>query len=139
MAKKIPPKETCPFCGMGFLEKKTEQVDYAYKDAIVTLAQPGKYCTVCHEAVLDADDLKATRQALAAFKAEQEMLLPPEEIRRIRKDLHLTQTEAAIICGGGKNAFSRYESGEVLIPRAASNLLKVLSRDHSLLREILPL
>ena len=73
------------------------------------------------------------RKELAAFKATIDKLLTPDEIKAARKALRLNQGEAAKICGGGKNAFSRYESGEILIPRAASNLLTLLMADKSLL------
>ena len=37
------------------------------------------------------------------------------EMKRIRRKLHLTQKEAVkLLSGGGHNAFSRYERGELL-------------------------
>lgn len=49
------------------------------------------------------------------------------EIRAIRKKLKLTQVQAGTILGGGKKAFQKYESGEILPSRAISNLLRVLA------------
>ena len=55
-------------------------------------------------------------------------LLTSHEVRKIRKKLKLTQKDAARICGGGPNAFSRYERGEATPLRATSNLLRLLAR-----------
>ena len=38
-----------------------------------------------------------------------------KEIRRIRRKLGLSQIAAARLTGGGHNAFSRYERGEVAV------------------------
>ena len=126
----------CDLCGEIALEHATRAMEYSYKDRSVVLPQPGHYCESCGESILSASDLKSTRKALAAFKAKVDNLLAPDEIRTTRKSLQLNQQQAAAICGGGKNAFSRYESGEVLIPRAASNLLKVLAKEKSLLASV---
>ena len=54
------------------------------------------------------------------LKARVEGLLEPEEIRRIRKKLHLTQEAAGLVIGGGPRAFQKYESGDLLPSRAIS-------------------
>ncbi|MDF1693083.1 MAG: type II toxin-antitoxin system MqsA family antitoxin [Zhongshania sp.] len=128
--------EMCPFCGEQAMARLVRPVTYTYKGKTVVLDQPGDYCQACNESILHPKDLKATRSELASFKAHVDNLLAPEEIRAIRKRLRFSQKRAAAICGGGKNAFSRYESGEVLVPRATSNLLKVLDKDQSLISEM---
>ncbi|MDP2254250.1 MAG: type II toxin-antitoxin system MqsA family antitoxin, partial [Thiobacillus sp.] len=55
-----------------------------------------------------------------------------------RKKLKLTQQEAAILTGGGKNAFSRYERGEARPLAAVVNLFKLLDKHPELLKEIRP-
>ncbi len=131
-------KEHCPFCGEQAMTRDTQPMTYTYRGQSVILQQPGRYCNDCEESILDPKDLKATRQALATFKAGVDRLLAPAEIKAIRKQLHLSQKDAAAICGGGKNAFSRYESGEVIIPRAASNLLRLLGKHKNLINEVEP-
>lgn len=51
-----------------------------------------------------------------------------EELRRIRKKLHLKQAEAALLTGGGHNAFSRYETGAVEPSPAVINLFRLLEK-----------
>ena len=129
-------KQTCQLCGAKAMHHTTKPMEYHYKKHTVVVQQPGEYCDACDESILNAKDLKATRKELAAFRADIDHLLTPDAIKAVRKSLKLNQQDAAKICGGGKNAFSRYESGELLIPRAASNLLTVLSKKKSLLSEV---
>jgi len=56
-------------------------------------------------------------------------VLEPEEIRRIRKKLHLSQEEAGLLIGGGPRAFQKYESGDLLPSRAISSALILLDHD----------
>lgn len=57
-----------------------------------------------------------------------------EEMKRIRRKLQLSQKEAvALLSGGGHNAFSRYERGEVLPPKALTLLMRLLDRYPHLL------
>ena len=58
------------------------------------------------------------------------------DIRRIRKKLHLTQTELSKMFGIGKVAFSRYERGETRPPAPLVKLLKLVDRHPDLLREM---
>ncbi|MCY3883974.1 MAG: type II toxin-antitoxin system MqsA family antitoxin [Gammaproteobacteria bacterium] len=55
----------------------------------------------------------------------EEFNLEPGEIRRIRKQLGLTQSEAGKIIGGGPSAFAKYESGDVKPSTAIVRLLQV--------------
>jgi putative zinc finger/helix-turn-helix YgiT family protein len=57
-----------------------------------------------------------------AFGEEPSYVLP-EDIRTWRTNIGLTQREAARIFGGGLNAFSKYEIGEIVPSGAMDNLL----------------
>ncbi|HZT20535.1 MAG TPA: type II TA system antitoxin MqsA family protein [Dongiaceae bacterium] len=59
-----------------------------------------------------------------------------KEIRRIRRKLGLSQAAAARLTGGGHNAFSRYERGEVAPLPAVINLLRLLDKHPDLLKEL---
>jgi HTH-type transcriptional regulator/antitoxin MqsA len=56
-------------------------------------------------------------------------LLAPENIRRIRKKLGLSQEAAGLLIGGGPRAFQKYESGDLLPSRAISSALVLLDHD----------
>ncbi|MCW3059659.1 MAG: transcriptional regulator, family [Capsulimonas sp.] len=57
---------------------------------------------------------------------EPENLLPPAEVRRIRRKLRLTQAKAGALLGGGPNAFHKYESGAILPSQAICSTLYIL-------------
>ena len=88
------------------------------------------------EATFTQDDLKVYDKAIKELKAKAEHLLLPNKIRSIRKRLKLTQIQAGLLLGGGKRAFQKYESGEVITSRAISNLLRLLSNNPSLLKTL---
>ena len=88
------------------------------------------------EATFTQDDLKVYDKAIKKLKAKAEHLLLPNEIRSIRKRLKLTQIQAGLLLGGGKRAFQKYESGDVIPSRAISNLLRLLSNNPSLLKTL---
>jgi HTH-type transcriptional regulator/antitoxin MqsA len=108
-----------------------------YQGRSKTFAMPGWYPAgdEC-EATFTQDDLKVYDKAIKELKAEVEHLLLPTEIRSIRKRLKLTQIQAGMLLGGGKRAFQKYESGDVLPSRAISNLLRLLSSNPALLRTL---
>ncbi|MGE8177775.1 type II toxin-antitoxin system MqsA family antitoxin [Pseudomonas fluorescens] len=58
------------------------------------------------------------------------------EMKRIRRKLHLSQKEAVqLLSGGGHNAFSRYEPGEILPPKPLILLMRLLDRYPYLLAD----
>ena len=64
-------------------------------------------------------------------------IVDPSFILNVRKKLKLGQREAAIMFGGGINAFSRYENGKAKPSLALVKLLKILDRHPELLQEVI--
>jgi len=100
-----------------------------YKGQSITVDMPGWYSDGSDEGIFTGDDMKTSDRALNRLKARSESLLEPEEIRRIRKRLGLTQEAAGAIIGGGPRAFQKYEAGDVLPSRAVCNALVLLDHD----------
>ncbi|KGU85272.1 YgiT-type zinc finger protein [Pseudomonas mediterranea] len=86
----------------------------------------GWECRMCGEVELDTGC--AERHAKAGdelVNAARQMI--GEEIKRIRRKLHLSQKDAvSLLSGGGHNAMSRYERGEVLPPKPLMLLMRLL-------------
>ncbi len=82
------------------------------------------------------DDLDAADRALIELKAEVHGVLKPQEVRAIRLRLKLSQRKAGEILGGGPRSFQKYESGEVLVSRPMTQLLRLLERDPRRLKEL---
>ena len=97
----------------------------------------GWECRKCGEVEWDADTDSAERYTQAGDDlviAARQMI--GNEMKRIRRKLHLTQKETVqLLSGGGHNAFSRYERGEVLPPKALMLLMRLLDRYPHLLAD----
>lgn len=83
------------------------------------------------------DDMEASDRALAELKAEVHGVLKPQEVRAIRLRLKLSQRKAGELLGGGPRSFQKYESGEVLVSRPMTQLLRLLARDPRRLKELM--
>jgi len=59
--------------------------------------------------------------------------LSPDDIRRIRESLGLSQAEAGEVLGGGPRAFTKYESGTIKPAASIANILRVLDTNPSVL------
>ncbi|MGH9521934.1 MAG: type II toxin-antitoxin system MqsA family antitoxin [Terriglobales bacterium] len=95
----------------------------------------GWRCGSCGEIEFDADS--ARRYAAAGDELVlRERKRQSQEIRRIRLKLGLSQVAAARLTGGGHNAFSRYERGEVAPLPAVINLFRLLDKHPELLEDL---
>lgn len=95
----------------------------------------GWRCPACGEVEFDPDSARryaGSGDALVLAERERQA----HEIRRVRRKLGLTQAAAARLTGGGHNAFSRYERGEVAPMPAVVNLFRILDRHPELLKEL---
>jgi len=125
----------CPICFQGVLRRCVKRVAMEYKGSIFEQDQPGDWCDTCEEGILNGDDLQATEPAWLAFRDAVDKE-EGQALAHIRRKLKLTQAEAAKLTGGGKNAFSRYERGEVRPMPAVLNLFRLLDKHPELLDDL---
>lgn len=126
----------CLNCGRGNFQYATKDVAYDYKGhATVVPKIAGWHCPNCHEVEFDSGEGERFAEAIKRIAAEIDAL-EAAELARIRKKLKLTQQEAALITGGGPNAFSRYERGKARPLPAVTNLFRLLDRHPELLNEL---
>lgn len=118
----------CPETGAP-MYRGVRPMTLTYKEKSITFDMPGWYCDQSEESIHIGEDMKVSDRMLNLLKARSEGLLEPEEIRRIRKKLHLSQEAAGILIGGGPRAFQKYESGSLLPSRAVSSALVLLDHD----------
>jgi HTH-type transcriptional regulator/antitoxin MqsA len=123
MANPVDPETGAP------LRRDVRPLTLAYKGASITVDMPGWYGDKPDEGLFDAQDMKVSDRALNRLKARAEGLLEPDEIRRIRKRLGLTQEAAGELIGGGPRAFQKYEAGDALPSRAVTSALALLDHD----------
>ncbi len=115
----------CPICN-GKIEHKSKMTTYTYKSHTIEVEQSGEYCSKCDEAFLSPKDLKSTKVQIANFKREVDHFLTTDDLKRIRKKLHLNQQDAAKIFGGGIRAFHKYETAEVTQSKPLDILFRLI-------------
>jgi len=129
----------CPNCeapkGMTRFEGETFTIQHVGMTATVE-GLSGWRCEACDEVEFDAASARryaAAGDDLVMRNRERQST----EIRRIRRKLGLSQVAAARLTGGGHNAFSRYERGEVAPLPAVVNLFRLLDKYPELLKDLL--
>ena len=128
----------CPSCAVVKLVRDTRDMPYTYKgESTLIPGVIGDFCPSCGEAILDASESARTNAAMLEFNKHVNVsIFDPDFIASVRKKLALDQREAAVLFGGGANAFSRYENGKTKPPLALVKLFKLLDRHPDLLNEI---
>lgn len=125
----------CPICGESQV-RGVRPMEINYKGLSKMVDMPGLYCTSCGEGVLSGKDTKESERALAELKARHANVYTPDEIKEIRKSLHLNQLEAGKVLGGGERSFQRYEAGSITVSKPMHNLLKIMSKHPELINEL---
>lgn len=115
----------CPETGAP-MQRGMRPMTITYRGQSITVDMPGWYSDQSDEGILTGQDMKVSDRALNRLKARTEGFLEPEEIKRVRKRLGLTQERAGEVIGGGTRAFQKYEAGDLLPSRAISNALVLL-------------
>ncbi|HDT6083938.1 TPA: type II toxin-antitoxin system MqsA family antitoxin [Citrobacter braakii] len=82
-------------------------------------------CRECGSDIVDEKQASLNKRLMTEFYKEADGLLTGEEIKRIRKALHLTQSDASKIFGGGSNAFTKYENDDVTQSVAMDKLMRL--------------
>ncbi|WP_073524196.1 type II toxin-antitoxin system MqsA family antitoxin [Pseudomonas fluorescens] len=133
-------RELCYMCGapdaLSYFEGRSETIRIKGMERRVDNLS-GWECMVCGDGFWDPDNDSADRYG----EAKDELVLAVRqmigaEMKRTRRKLHLTQKEAVeLLSGGGHNAFSRYERGELLAPKPLVLLMRLLDRHPHLLAD----
>ncbi|QDM16481.1 type II toxin-antitoxin system MqsA family antitoxin [Tardiphaga sp. vice352] len=126
---------TCPETGLPMV-RDTRPMTITYKGQSSTIDMPGWYCDESDESIHTGDDLKVSDAALKALRMHTENLLSPQDVKRIRTKIGLTQREAGTLIGGGPNAFQKYEQGTVTVSKGISNFLRLLERHPEEVEEL---
>ena len=125
----------CPQTGKPMV-RDTRPMEISYKGQSTNVDMPGWYCDESGESIHTAEDMKVSDTALKELRLQVENLLKPQDVKRIRTKIGLTQREAGSILGGGPNAFQKYEQDTVTVSKPMSNLLRVLERHPEEVEEL---
>jgi len=119
----------CPICETGSLSEQVHTGEIQYRDRAVRV--PGLEYSECNNCEADpvlAEQAKRNQVRFADTRRKIDGLLSSSDIRKARRYLGLTQHAASSVFGGGLNAFSKYERGEVIQSEAMDKLIRVTCR-----------
>ena len=128
----------CPVCGGAELVHDTRDMPFIYKGQTTQIsAVEADWCDVCGESLTGPAESERVMRAMNEFRQQVNAQDGNQElIRSVRKQLRLSQREAAELFGGGPNAFSRYERGSTEAPQPLVQLFKILGRHPELINEL---
>lgn len=125
----------CTSCG-GVLSRGERAEVCEYKGHSVTFTQPGWWCDTCDDGVFEGEDNVISNKVFLEVRARAEGIYSPTQVKRWRMRLGLTQRKASEWLGGGKNAFQKYESGDITPTMSVSLLMKIVESDRNLIGKI---
>jgi putative zinc finger/helix-turn-helix YgiT family protein len=76
------------------------------------------------------------QKALASFKRKGRGLPTPEQIKKLRTSLGISQRQASRLFGSGPRSFQKYESGTEVAGTAMARLLWLVARKPELASEL---
>lgn len=129
-------KHLCLNCEKGDMVRSKKNCEIQYRGHSATVrAVDGWHCPECGEVEFVGEEGVRYAEALEKLRLKVDAE-ESAELMRIRKKLKLSQRRAAVIAGGGVNAFSRYENGKAKPVAAVVNLFRLLDKHPELINEI---
>lgn len=116
----------CKVCGEGILTQQNRIREIPYKDTILNVKEVLFECEECGAQPSTTSLMRDHRRAITAAKKQYDELLSGQEIRKIREDLGIDQSEAHQLFGGGPTAFSKYENNDVIQSESMDTLLRLV-------------
>jgi putative zinc finger/helix-turn-helix YgiT family protein len=120
-------RKSCPVCGEGELEPRHDRV---YRFSVgrrkhVVEGLEHSVCNRCETSTCSGEQMDRNADRIEAFQAALPHYLSPERISDLRASFGLSQAAAALIFGGGRNSFSKYERGEITPTEGVVTLMKL--------------
>ena len=115
----------CIYCKSGSVNVLTENEEFTYKGKSVQIPVEFTLCDNCDKEYIDTKQILKNEAVVRDAKKSIDDLLTSAEIKQAREDLGLTQAQASLVFGGGRNAFSKYERAEVTQSKSMDKLIRV--------------
>jgi putative zinc finger/helix-turn-helix YgiT family protein len=126
----------CPACGARSIARTRDPVTVEMPAGNqVVEGFEYEHCGACGEDFFFPGQPDAIRAAASESVRQQQGLLAPGEIRRLRSDLGLTQTDLERILGVGEKTVGRWERGLYCQTRPADTLMRLLGAHPELVAE----
>lgn len=121
----------CRVCGEGPAALRRDTDVVGYRGQSVTVVLQIHACAHCGSEYADAQDALANKRAVMGLHKRIDGLLAGDEIRTIRRQYRINQTQAATLFGGGPVAFSKYENDDVSHSASMDKLLRLARASDS--------
>jgi HTH-type transcriptional regulator/antitoxin MqsA len=126
----------CKLCKSKDVSDFSELEETSYKGKNLQVSMAYSLCNNCDREFISKPQILQNEAALRAAKKDYDGLLSSEEIIRARCTLSLTQEQASRVFGGGRNAFSKYERGEVSQSVAMDKLIRICLNHREIFHEL---
>ena len=126
----------CKVCKSEEVSDYVEAEEISYKGSTLQVSIAYSLCNNCDREFISKPQILQNEAALRAAKKDYDGLLSSEEIIQARRALSLTQEQAARVFGGGRNAFSKYERGEVSQSVAMDKLIRICLNHREVFHEL---
>jgi putative zinc finger/helix-turn-helix YgiT family protein len=123
----------CPICDKGQLIERFRSRSFEYDGVTLSI---NKYyyshCDQCEEDIVLPAQARNNELQKVDARRKHDNLLTSAEIKRVRERWSLTQQAASAAFGGGANAFSKYERGEVTQSKSMDLLIRAADQIEDL-------
>ena len=126
----------CLVCRSEDIESLTAVETLLYKGNDLQVPLEYSVCNGCGREFVPKPQILRGEIAVRNAKKKVDGLLSSEEISMARAKLSISQEQASKVFGGGKNAFSKYERGEVAQSVAMDKLIRVCLKHHHVFQEL---
>lgn len=116
---------SCPVCGQGQIKRESSLEEFEYRGSMLTADRIEEFCDACGTALQTPEIIRENVRSLQRARKHHDGLLGGHEIKAFRARYDLSQEVAARLFGGGKVAFSKYESDTVCQSEAMNTLLQL--------------
>ncbi|WP_417760266.1 type II toxin-antitoxin system MqsA family antitoxin [Shewanella sp.] len=127
----------CKVCKGNAVEALTDYENIGYKGSTLRIKVEYSLCNTCGREFLSKEQIMKNDRILRDAKKVHDGLFSSKEIAHARIKLGLTQEQASVVFGGGRNAFSKYERGEVSQSVAMDKLIKQALKHPIVYRDLL--
>jgi len=117
----------CAICGESAVRAATYSDTFTHRGGeLVADGLEMMRCDACGAELIEPDQARRNYRKMVDIGRTADGLLTGDAIVKLRKRLALTQQEAATLFGGGPNAFSKYERGDVVQSVSMDRLLRLV-------------
>ena len=126
----------CVICKSEDIKILTAVETVLYKGKELQIPLEYSVCSDCGREFVPKHQILRGEIAFRNVKKKHDGLLSSDEICQARAKLSISQEQASRVFGGGKNAFSKYERGEVSQSVAMDKLIRVCLKHHHVFAEL---